>query len=246
MGYKQLFAVRFIHSEADGDSPIDRAVLPVSLSVNAADGSLFTSDENGKPKRLANNDDLFLERYVGIDRPLIGKPSESSDINNGIVANITDTLNHLYHHTLAYVPSEDERALGGATVYPNSFIHIESKDGPTVGLNHITLHYGETGQELNGSVDYAYTIPEGVRGISPLRVRWRAIGSAGKYSALHPTVGKASIPNGVTLQSPGLWIAELVHDYGLVPPTYEGGSIVAYLRIEVLTRSLPINPGAQV
>lgn len=231
MRLQQLFAVRFVHSEEETKTPLHQVIIPNSLAVNAGDGSIFTTEEDGTTVRLTGAQDLHLENYVGHDRPLAGLPTGNSEFNNGVLDGLTDVLNHVYFHTRAFIPSDDEGLIGGVTITENTPVRLIPQGEPKVGENRVIIEYqSDSGLE---QIQLYYTIPEGMTTISPLRLRFRDVRGEGNFSTIGDALDAEVIPYNFIPKNTGLWVIELVHDYNTSVTAYEGGDLVGYIRIGV-------------
>lgn len=235
--FKKQYAVRFIHSEVEHKTPDDLSLIPVGIGINAGDGSVFISDEDGKTIRLTDAQNLELEKYVGRGRPLSDFTSEDDEVNLGTAEDLTGTLNHLYHHTLLYTPPGDERRLGFLTVPAGSVVSITPPEVPTLGDNKVTVRYQNPQSLQYDEIDYVYSLVGDIEGIRKIRLRHRCIEGQGRFSAVDnerledPDYTPSEydfIPQGG-----GMWLVELVHDFSEGPSSFEGGDLVGYLAIGV-------------
>lgn len=233
MRIKQIFAVRFIHSELDGKIPHDRVLNPLGLGVNLGDGTMYTTTRDGDTVEFSDNASLDAEDYVGHDRPLVGRPTESSAMNNGDLDGISDIVNHVYYHTRAYIPNRDDRLVGGITIHSGTEVVLKPHGPAVPGENSVTLEY----QTLDGAASsvFKYTIPEGLSDIQPLRLRFRSVDGTGTFTTLPDDIEASYEPYRFVPSGDGLWAIELVHDYGEGPHDYALGDLVAYLRVGVVT-----------
>jgi len=233
----QIFAIRFIHSEEERKSPYDKVITPLGLAVNLTDGVMFTTTREGRTVKLSSGQVVDTDRYVGHDRPLADRPTSDSEFNNGSLNGLTDIVNHVYYHTLAYEAGEDERLMGGATVYSGTQVTFRKTTPTRVGEQTVIMEYLTNDGLVEDTL--TYEIPSGMTSIQPLRLRFRSVEGSTAFSTLPEDDEAAYEPYLFTPQGEGLWVIEFVHDYGEGMHAVEDGEILAYVRIGAVDRYLP-------
>lgn len=235
--FNKQYAVRFIHSTVDNAVPLDQALLPKGLGINVGDGTVYTTDPEGNTIPLTGSRSLQLDRYVGHGRPIKDDLAPTDELNAGDLNSLEDVVNHLYYHTLSYVPPVIDRRLDYITVDAGTLIRLEGESEPVDGINKVTLQYIDIDTHQPVTAVYHYTLDINGREISPLRLRHRCIEGGCRFVSID--LSQLESPNYVPQENDfvpndgSVWVIELVHDFGETESRYEDGNVVGHIRVEV-------------